>query len=361
MHMRPLVSTSIRWLPALAVAWFALPAAAQRPPESESVIKFTEPTAVTVSTNQSNSTDSWPSLLGLDAGVRKPFEVFNSSDSFSGARTPPPVRAAPPSAAQTKRIKEALDRKRNWAFHTPEEIYGIQTPEEMMDLTEFGKDGAAVEPKTSLERYLERMEKSRSPVASPANSDVLSQFGRTGGATDNLLPEEKPVLSFLAEPRRKLSGGAAGEPGFHQPFNNAAVPLVKPPEGLFNFGSPVPQADPYAKTTAQEATRKEFQQMLESRSSVSSYNTGFGVSAPPALAPAQTFSFGGPSPNSLNPVGTQPPTRSPLTTPATLGVALPNFTPGYSPSPAATIAPLPAPTPSPRVKPPAFEVPTRKF
>jgi hypothetical protein len=220
-----------------------------------------------------------------------------------------------------------------------------------------------VEPKTSLERYLERLEKSRSPIASPANSDVLSQYGRTDGAPDDLLPEEKPVLSFLADPRGKRSGVAAGDPGFHQPFNNAAVPLVKLPVGLFNIGSPVPLADPYAKSPAQEATRKEFEQLLGSRSSVPAYNSGFGVSAPPALAPAQTFSFGGPSPNSLNPVGTQPPTRSPLTTSATLGVAVPSFTPGYSPAPAAAIAPppLPAPTPAPRLKPPTFEVPARKF
>ena len=360
MHMRPLVSTSIRWLPALAVAWCALPTAAQRPPESEPVIKFTEPTAITVTTNQAKSADSWPSLLGLDAGVRKPFEVFNSSDSFSGARTPPPVRAAPPSAAETKRIKDALDRKKNWAFLTPEEIYGIQTPEEMMDLTEFGKDGATVEPKTSLERYLERLEKSRAPSASPANSDVLSQFDRTDGTPDDLLPADKPVLSFLADPQRQLPGVTGGEPGFHLPFNNPAVPLVKPTEGLFNIGPPVPLAGPNAKSSAQEATRKEFQQMLESRSAAT-FNAGIGVSAPPALAPAQPFSFGRPAPNSLNPVGTQPPTRSPLTTPATLGVAVPNFTPGYSPAPAAAMPPPPAPTPAPRLKPPSFEVPARKF
>lgn len=359
MHMRPLVSTSIRWLPALAMAWFALTVEAQRPPGSGSStgVQFTEPTSATITTNQAKSAESLSNLLGLETGVRKPFEVFNMGDSFSGTRTPPPARGAPPSAAETRRIKEALDRKKNWAFLTPEEIYGVQTPEELMHLTEFGQDGAAVEPKTALERYLERREKSRTaPVPSQVNSDVLSQDGRTDEAAEDQKEDraDKPVLSFLAGPRGKLSGITPGDPGFNQPFINAGIPLEKSPDGFFNVGQPAPTVNPFAKSPAQEATMKEFKQMLESRSSVSAFNAGFGVSAPPALAPAQPFSFGGPSPN---PSGAQPLPRSPLTTPATFGVAVPSYTPAYSPPPAPAVAPALAP----RLKPLTFEVPARKF
>jgi len=362
--MRPLVPTSIRWLPTLAVAWFALTAEAQRPPESvsSSGLQFTEPKSATVATNQAKPTESLPDLLGLGTGVRKPFEVFNPSDSFSGTRTLPPTRHAPPSAAETKLIKEALDRKKNWAFLTPEEIYGVQTPEEVMQLTEFGRDGAAVEPKNSVERYLERMEKSRTAaVSNQVNSDVLSEYGRTDEAAEDQKEEraDKPVLSFLAEPRGRFSGITAGIPGFNQPVINAGSSLENSPGNLFNFGQPAPAVNSIAKSPAQEATMKEYKeykykQMLESRSSVSAFNAGFGVSASPALAPAPTFSFGGPSPNAMD---AQPQPRSPLTTPATFGVAVPSYTPAYSPLP----APMAAPLPAARIKPVTFEIPTRKF
>lgn len=355
--MSPFVPTSIRWLHALAMAWLALTAAAQRPPESGSSagFQFTEPKSATVITNQAKATESLTDLLGLEPGVRKPFEVFNASDSFSGTRTPPPARQAPPSAAETKRVKDALDRKKNWAFLTPEEIYGVQSPEEMMQLTEFGRDGAAVETKTSVERYVERMEKSRTTaISSQANSDVLSLYGGSDEDAEDLKPEEKPVLSFLAEPRGQLSGFTRSDPGFNQPFIKAGIPQEKNPGGLFNVGQPAPPMDPFAKSPAQEATMKEYKQMLESGSSVSAFNAGFGVSASPTLPPAPTFSFGGPSPN---PVVAQPLPRSPLTTPATFGVAVPSYTPAYSPPPAT----LPALIPAPRLKPPTFEVPTRKF
>lgn len=357
--MRPLVLTSIRWLPTLAMVWFALAAAAQRPSEPVPSIKFTEPTSAVISTNQAKPAEPLPSLLGLDAGVRKPFEVFNTGDSFSGTRTPPPMHGSPPSAAETKRMKEALDRKKNWAFLTPEEIYGVQTPEEMMRLTEFGQDGAAKESKTSLERYLERIEKSRATTASShANSDVLSQYDRTDEATEDQKRnrEDKPVLSFLAEPHAQPSGIAQGAAGFNQPFVNTGIPQDNGPGALFNVGQPSSTVNPFAKSSVQEATRKgkAFTQLLESRSSISAFNAGFGVSTPPALAPAQSFSFGGPSPN---PVGAQPLARSPLTTPATLGVAVPSYTPAHSPPP----APVSMPAPAPRMKPPTFELPTRKF
>jgi hypothetical protein len=356
MHMRPLVSTPIRWLPALAVAWFALMAEAQRPPESRPAtgIQFTEPKSSTVNTNQSKLTETLPDLRGLDAGVRKPFEVFNASDSFSGTMTPQPRRALP-SAAETKRLRESLDRKKNWAFLTPEEIYGVQTPEEMLHMPEYGKDGEAVEPKTSLERYLERMEKSRvAAVSNQANSDVLTKFGGDDEAAedDKAEREEKPVLSFLAESRGQLPGITPGAPGFNQPFINAGISMEKAPGSLFNTAQPAPTVDPFAKSSAQEASMKEFKQMLESRSPASAaFNPGFGVSAPPALAPIQPFSFGTPAPN---PAGAQPSVRSPLTTPATFGVAVPSYTPAYSPPP--------TPAPTPRVKPaPTFELPARKF
>lgn len=250
--MRPFVTSSFRWLLAPVVAGFALTAEAQRPSGSSAAtgIQFTEPTSAIATTNKGKSAESLAEMLGLDPGVRKPFEVFNANDSFSGARTLPPMRRPPPSATETKRMKEALDRKKNWAFHTPEEIFGIQTPEEMMHLTEFGKDGAAAEPKTSLERYQERMEKTRTPAFSKQpDSDILSQYGVAGEITDDS-NEEKPVLSFLAEPggKKPVVMPIGLGLGLNPPFINPGLPVEKSPGTL--FGPPVPAVDPFAKSPA---------------------------------------------------------------------------------------------------------------
>ena len=44
------------------------------------------------------------------------------------------------------------EREKNWVFSTEEEIFGLPTAEEMLDLPEFGPNGELKAPKTRLER-----------------------------------------------------------------------------------------------------------------------------------------------------------------------------------------------------------------
>lgn len=353
--MCPFVPTLNRWLPALAVAGLALAADAQQPSAARQSagIQFTEPSSPVVSTNQSEPKDKLPDLRGLNSSVRKPFELFNAGDSFSGAMAPPPVRRAPPSAADAKRMKEALDRKKNWAFLTPEEIYGVKSPDEMLD----GPDGEPKEAKTSIERYIERMENARvSAVSNQMNSDSLAAFTNPDGETENSEDgaNERKVLGFLSESHGQIPSALATTPGvlgFNQSFISPEVMAEKNSAGVFgNIGQPAPAGNPFARSPAQEASMKEFKALLESRSSPSpAFNSGFdGL---PRVSPASVQPFSLAEPARIS--GAAQAVRSPLSAPTTLGVALPSYTPAYSPPP----------TPAPRFAPPAatFELPTRKF
>lgn len=355
MHMRPFVPTPTRWLPALAMVWFALAATAQRPPESRSSsgVQFTESKSGG-GTNQVDITTKSTELRALDPSLRKPFELFNAGDSFSGAMTPPPIRRPPPSPAETKRIKDALDRKKNWVFLTPEEIYGVQTPEEMMRLPEYGPNGELLEPKNSLERYLERMEKKRETAVSNQLSNLAtSPFGESEEeASDKSETEEKPVLGFLSGPGMSTSGFSQGVSLFNQPLVNPAITPNKTPDALFNLGNPPPTVSVPARSAAHEASIKEFKQKLESWSGASrAFDPGFAISTPNAFTPPPALSL---DPNGLATKPAALPARSLSTPPATFGVAVPSYTPAYSPPP--------MPSPAPRLPPtPAFELPTRKF
>lgn len=327
------------------------------PPKRATGVSFAEPDAPRVNTNTPTSTLPQPTLGTLDQSIRKPFEIFKSEDSFNGVLSAP-IRRPPQPVVKNKRAEEMKERKKNWVFSTPEEMYGLQTPEEMLDVPEFGPDGEMKMHKTTFERYLDRLEKKRvANSTNQAGSDQLPSWMKPGEREDKhgrTTEEAKPaaesssgnsLLSSLATETKHSAGFDSGSP-----LGGGAATTGERGDGLFNFSSSADK--PLVKDTAREARMQEFKQMLDSRSVAGST---WGASPPAPLASPATvtpFVSGSYGVNSFDarPVSRPPslPSMSPVAT------APSYFAPSVNPYPTAPTTRTPVPSSS-------FELPKRKY
>jgi hypothetical protein len=328
-------------------------------PRRGSGIHFTEPDASVTSTNSLENSAKRTTFAPLGPTVRKPFEFFKPEDSFSGVLAPPP-QPMPPPALHSRRAKELLDRKKNWVFNTPEEMYGVESPEEMSSAREYGPNGELKKPKTVFERYVARMEKAR--------ADATTNQVASGGLPGWLKAGERDEKTSAGADDRTTGNSIFGnlDANAQRPSGSAeltglfgAVPgtAEKNVSDFFSFGSSDAGDRPFAKDAARAARMQEFKQLLESGSPVSpGLGAGFGIAAPgnpsgaAAASPFPAGTFG------RDPFGLQPAAR-PASLPSTYpGTTLPGFnTPVFVSPPAA-----PA---SRALTPPAavFELPKSKY
>jgi hypothetical protein len=90
------------------------------------------------------------SLKALEDNLFRPLQESLNPDH---TLDPPLQRPGARSPTQNKKLRDALDRKKNWIFMTPEEILGNQKPNELL-----GQDGKSVEEQemTPMQRYMFR-------------------------------------------------------------------------------------------------------------------------------------------------------------------------------------------------------------
>lgn len=245
------------------------------PPKKTTGLTFAEPDAPRVNTNVPNITTPKPGLDALDDTIRKPFEIFKVEDSLNGVFAPPVRRPPPPPMVKNKRAEAKRERQKNWVFTTEEEIYGLPTAEEIMDLPEFGPDGELKKPRTSLERYLERLENRNSASSTnQAGSDKLPPWmkagepdDKTGEGPDGRKSADGPgqstsVLSSLTTESKRSAGF-----DFDTTAGNAAAAAAGSGRaGWFSFSSSGTSDKPAARDAASEERMQKFKQMLEPRS-----------------------------------------------------------------------------------------------
>lgn len=293
-----------------------------------------------------------PASHPLEQDFKKPFDPFRSDEAFRSEL--PPTRQVAPSSAQTKKAKEVSDRKRNWVFSSPEEMMGLQTPEEILGVVEYGPDGKVKVKKSALEGYYQRMENKQAAATNQVRADNL--VGEPHGG------EREDKSSFFSSPKTGTSS-----------IFDSPIPETRRAIGLANSGNPVADlpsstdkrlseffglANSQASDRPQEKNRglemrtQEFKQLLESSPAPA---RGFGAEvydpAPPNTF--NSFSRGGFGPETFGspPAITSFPQGVPFINP--LPVA-PSYQPSLAPSPALNTA-------RPWTPAPAFELPKRKF
>jgi len=193
----------------------------------------------------------------LPKGLVGSLNLFRSKGSLSGMVAPPTRPAAVPSA-QNMRIKELLERRKNWVFTTPDDLREGQTQEDLFKLRQYDRDGQARKGLSPIERYYESLDHGMAGgtnrLAERFVGGVDTRKEDDFSSPDNAAPLGNPLLQtedklrdlFDTDPRSASSRRANGGSIFSDFFG---------PSGTMHS----------QQASAQKARLVEFIQLLESR------------------------------------------------------------------------------------------------
>ena len=161
---------------ALAVSGLVVGKAQAGGKERGRPIDFSLPRSDEVTTNLHQLTSKKDSLKQLEEDLYKPLESFAPQSSLDGVTAPPP-RAPSTPAIQSKRLKELLERRRNWVFMTPEDLLAAPTIEDILKTPQHEPDGQEKKQLPTLERYFERLSNKRGGSVNLLQSKGEDLFG----------------------------------------------------------------------------------------------------------------------------------------------------------------------------------------
>ncbi len=170
----------------------------------------------TVTTNLSGIGNKTDALKQMEEDLFRPWK--NSSEGSLQGVAAPPIRRPPPSPAQSKRAKELMERRKNWPFMDPDKLLSEPTPEEMLNVPEYGPNGQEKKKLRPLEQFYQD----------------LDRRGKAGRNKSEL--KEKGVLNPAKRSDRSdrpEETDSDQEPGLPGPFSESERALRK----LFTSGS----------------------------------------------------------------------------------------------------------------------------
>jgi hypothetical protein len=158
-------------------------------------IEFSAPRSDEATTNLNQLTSKKDGLKQLEEDLYKPLQSFGPSSSLDGVAVPPPRAPAAP-AIQSKRVKELLERRKNWVFMTPEDMLATPTLEDVLKTPQFGPDGREKTELPAFERYYGHLAAKRPGVAKSTQPNKEDLFGTLGKSTsrDERAPREDSNL-----------------------------------------------------------------------------------------------------------------------------------------------------------------------
>jgi hypothetical protein len=326
---------------AIVVSAGVFSASAQRQkPLSFQPILFSSPGSQSVQTNLPPLAPKLMESPNLEnvAPAPTPFDLDGPPIDLPAAAKSPVI-----SRADAVRLRNLVDRQKNWMLLTPAEIFGVDTPEKILGIQERDAAGRPKNP-TALERYTERRNQA---LPAYTNSTMPPVWG-----SSNRLPD--------------LPGGLPR--GWAGPDKPAAAPLDFNPDNqatagqnennnwsrLFGTPNPAPAATPVPS-----ADMSRFRQLLKTGSSAQPAATPTLSGAKASLP--QTALSSGLGQSALTPIGASfTPLNNGIGRPPDLP-KLPNiWSLSLTSAPAAAVwAPQPPPWLSPTPQP--FAAPQRKF
>ena len=246
---------------ALAVAYAAQAQHAGRRPGQ--AILFSSSDDEDVSSNMPSLAAKPPGMLDFANAVQSPGA---KSDAVPETELLPP-QTPTISPAQAQEMQRRLDKQKNWALQTPEEIFGLLTPEKILHVPERDAFG---QPKneTVVEKFYERQERSRART----NNDIHGAAD-TAPRRDFSDNRDLRMNPNIWTPAGSKSGNLALMSQLLNGMtdNHAApapAPAPAPGQALQSgwskpFSPPTPPPGP---TTEQQAAMEQFQQLLKPHS-----------------------------------------------------------------------------------------------
>jgi hypothetical protein len=170
-------------------------------------IEFSVPRSDEVTTNLHQLTSKKDGLQQLEEDLYKPLQSFGPSSSLDGVAVPPPRAPAAPTI-QSKRVKELLERRKNWVFMSPEDMLAMPTVEDVLKTPQFGPDGQEKKELPALERYYHRLATKRLGMDDPMqskNEDLFGTPSKSKPRDDRAPHEDSDLPSGVRESAQELS------------------------------------------------------------------------------------------------------------------------------------------------------------
>jgi hypothetical protein len=204
-------------------------------------IEFSSPRSDEVTTNLNQLRSKKDGLKQLEEDLYRPLQGFSPKSSLDGVVAPMPYRPAAP-VIQSKRVKDLLERRKNWIFMRPEDLVAEPTVEDILKAPDYGMDGREKADPRSMEQYYRRSTSKR-PAANrlgQLKDDELfgsvkkSNSGdEVGEKDDSSLPyglkESAQALRSMFEPDKAgdLSAQGGTRSSFSDPFGLGENPQSK--------------------------------------------------------------------------------------------------------------------------------------
>jgi hypothetical protein len=159
-----------------------------------------------ISTN-SNPLARKDGLRALEEELNNSFLSFTPKSSIEGIQAPqyqPPPRVP---AAQNRRVQELLERRRNWAAMTPEDMAKLMLTPGSLDETEYGANGLLKQdfPGNRADADLEQLLGRGLAPGTLKDADLFGAARKAGGRGDNTRDDSLPdEVKNRADQLRKL-------------------------------------------------------------------------------------------------------------------------------------------------------------
>jgi len=184
-------------------------------------IEFSAPRSDEGTTNLNQFTSKKDGLKQLEEDFYQPPQSFAPQSSLDGVVARPNRPPAGP-VIQNKRVKELLERRKNWIFMSPEELMAGPTAEEILKAPQYGADGQEKKETPMFDRYYRGLGKKRSGANNLTQSKDDDLFGTPSksNSRDELATQEDSKLPSglreTAETLNRLFESVAGNNPFVQ-------------------------------------------------------------------------------------------------------------------------------------------------
>jgi hypothetical protein len=169
-------------------------------------IQFSVPRGEAVSTNMPQLMSKPDDLKQWQEELYKPPQSFEPQSSLDGVIALP-VRPPATPAIQSKRVKDLLERRKNWVFMSPEDLLAAPTVDEILKTPELGPDGQEQKEPPALQRFYEHLATKRSPIEDflqPKSDELFGSPGQLKPRDDLAAHDDASLPSGLKETAQAL-------------------------------------------------------------------------------------------------------------------------------------------------------------
>jgi hypothetical protein len=243
-------------------------------------IQFTPSKSDEVLTNLHQLRNKKDSLKRLEEDLNAPLQNFTPRSSLEGVVAPPP-RSAAPSAVQSKRAKELLERRKNWVFMTPDELLGGPTVEQILQAPDYGADGRLEKDLPAMESYYERLLPKRPAknIMGQAQTDELFSLPNRPNSLEAPANDDSDLPAGIRESADALQNAFRSDDNSSPYFRSATATDFSDP---FRLGG---RAAPTEQMLEHKKRMDEYRALVDSSwRSPAGANSGFSALSPGGAA-----------------------------------------------------------------------------